>query len=272
LAIVVVCCTFCTHVIATNSDAKLNDIEKIEKKVDALKAERLNIENKQFFILNEKEIIFKKMDAIKNKLEHLEHNKASNVAYFKGLIEKKENNIELLKHRIASIKLEIDIDKINLKIDKANIELIKAEIKAGKTPKIPLDLAKSLIKRTMSWIKLNETTIKIKQAEIKENVANIKYFENILETGEKSREINKNTNHSYAYIQTTNIEIAELYDKRAMLILKLEQARKATAYAKIKEAQAGVEFCKLTHKVCKTFLKFNKSVDRNNFISFLNHN
>jgi hypothetical protein len=205
-----------------------------------------------------------------DKIKSLESNKkAWSVDYFKALIEKKENKIKELTLRIAKDNLLLDISKININIDKANIELTKAEIKAGKTPKIPLKLAKALIKRTKSLIKVDEATIKIKQAKIKEIEANIKYFENIIETGKKSREIKKNTNPLYSYFHNTNIEIAELMVKRAALILKLEQARRNTAYVRIKEAQTGAEFCKMAHKFCETLLKFNKVVDEKNLRPYL---
>jgi hypothetical protein len=46
--------------IATNSDAKLNDIEMLEQKINALKAEGANIENKRSSMINEGKIYMKK--------------------------------------------------------------------------------------------------------------------------------------------------------------------------------------------------------------------
>jgi hypothetical protein len=62
----VICCTF-TYGIATNSDAKLNDIEMIEKKINALKAERANSENKRLPIIEEVGIYIKKAAEFENK-------------------------------------------------------------------------------------------------------------------------------------------------------------------------------------------------------------
>jgi hypothetical protein len=273
LLALLMCCAFSMLGIATNSDAKLKRVEMLEQKINALKLERANIHRKFLPIQDEIEVVSKKKDAIRKKIINLKcNNEAWSVAYFKDLIEKKKNEIKELTLWTAKDNLLLDISKINLSIDKVNIELIKAEIKEGKTPKIPLDVAKALIKHTKSWIKVNEATIEIKQAKIKEKEANIKYFANIIETGDKSDEINKNTNHSYDYIYSTNIEIAELKVKRAGLILQREQARRDTIYARIKEARAGTEFCKIAHKFCKTLLKFNKVVDEKTFMSFLNHN
>ena len=268
LLAIVVCCSFCCQGIATNSDAKLNAIETIEKKINALKAERENFRSKFMAVVDERCILLKKKRAIKDKIKSLG---ICTVPHFKAQIEKRENDIKVLMLFVAEDKFRLDIDKINLSIDKAKVELIKAEIKAGKMPEVPLDVAKALVKRNRALVRVNEATIKIKQAEIKEAEANIKYFENILETGTKTDEIRKNTNDSYDYICATNIEIAELKVKRATLILKLEQARREIAQARIKEAQAGAEFSKIQHKLCKTFAKLNKVIDKKSFMSVFNH-
>jgi septal ring factor EnvC (AmiA/AmiB activator) len=269
---VAVCCAFSAHGIATNSAAELKRIETLKKEINALKVERENIYNKLPPIRDEMKAITEKMDAINAEIKNPSCNRGvCTIPNFKARIEKIENNIKVLMLFVAEDKFRLDIDKINLSIDKANIELIKVEIKAGKTPKIPLEIAKVLVRRNSALFRVNEATIKIKQAEIKEAKANIKYFENIVETGTKTDEIRRNTNDSYDYICATNIEIAELKVKRAALILKLEQARREIAQARIKEAQAGAEFSKIQHKLCKTFVKLNKVIDKKNFISFFNH-
>jgi hypothetical protein len=271
---VILCCAFSVYGIAVNSDAKLNTVETIRKRITALRAERADIEHKRSSLYDEQGVAKKKAAILKDKIMNLEsNNEAYTVSHFKARIEKMENNIKILTTFIAEKKLRLDINKINLNIDKANIELIKAEIKAGKTPKVPLDVARVLIERNKAWVKVNEATVKIKQMEIKEEEANIKYLENILETGKKGDEIRKNANDSYGYIFNTNIEIAELRVKRAMLILKLEQARRETTQARIKEAQAGAEFSKITHKFCKTFGKINKVkvIDKKNFMLLFDH-
>ncbi|MDR2251381.1 MAG: hypothetical protein LBD98_00890 [Endomicrobium sp.] len=65
---IVVCCAFTVYGIAMNSDAKLNDIEMIEKKINALKAERSNIKNKQSSMLelDEVRIYIEKKKGLKN--------------------------------------------------------------------------------------------------------------------------------------------------------------------------------------------------------------
>jgi hypothetical protein len=267
---VLTCCTLSVVGMSVNFDAKLN---AIERRINALKAERTSIEHKNSSICDELNVVKKKRAELRNKIKILESNNESyTISHFKTRIEKIENDIKLLTLFQSQSKLLLDIDKINLNIDMSNVELIKAEIKTGRTPRIPLNVAKCLTKRNKVLVKVNEATIKVRCAKIKEKVAKVKYLKNIIETGEKFDKISKGTNNSYDYICNTNIEICKLKVKRAMLILNLEQSRKKTVQARIKEAQTGAEFSKIQYKFCKTFFKFNKIVDEKNLMSFFYHN
>jgi chromosome segregation ATPase len=246
--------------IATNSDAKLKRIEMLEKKINALKAERTNIENKCSPILDEMEVLSKRKEALKDKIKKISHNPGvCTSSYFKALLEKAENNIKLLTLYGTYDKLSLDISKINLNIDKANIEIIKAEIKARKTPKTPLDVVKTLIKHTKCLVKYTEANIKAIEAEIKKKRMEINWLEICLEKAIKADEIRKNSNDSYR-----NTEIAELKVKEAMLKLKLEQARKETQQAWIKKEKISIE-------LCKTCLKVEKVIDKKNLKLYFNH-
>ena len=272
LLAIVVCCSFCCQGIATNSAAKLNAIETIEKKINALKAERENIEHKDSSLYDEQSVVKKKKEMLRDKITNLERNGVCGVLYYKTLLEKKENEVKESTLLAAGYKYLVEINKINLNIDKANIELIKAEIKAGETPKIPLDVAKALVNRTKSQIKVCETIVKTYHAKIKEKDAYSKFFESCIEIDEKADEIRKNTTSSDSYIYTTNIELAEIRAKKAMLRLKLKHAQAERKQVEIKEAQAKAEFSKIDTEFCKTFLKFNKVIDEKNSMSFFNHN
>jgi hypothetical protein len=252
---VILCCTFSIHVIATNSDAKLTAVEVAQEKINALKAERANIENKRSLIIEEVEIYIKKGKELENKT------KIPNT-----FSEKVENDIKGSKCVLASMKLELDINKINVNIDKANIELIKAEIKAGKTPKIPLELAKAVLKLTKSSSKIIEAGNKCLQVRIKENEAKIKYLEAFIKTQEERKK--SITKDSYL----KSIEVAELELVEMMSKLKFEKVREETARSRINEVEACVKyFCKPMAELRKTYLKFEKIVDEENFILFLKH-
>jgi peptidoglycan hydrolase CwlO-like protein len=252
---VAVCCAFSIHGIAVNSDVKLNDIERLEKEINALKAERANIRNKQSFIVGEIEIYTKKRKELENKTKIPD-----------TFSEKVENDIKGTKCVLASMKLELDINFINVKIDKANIELIKAEIKAGKTPKIPLKLAKAVLKLTKSSSKIIETGNKCFQVRIKENEAKIKY----LKTNIKTEEEREKSATKDSYIKS--IEVAELQLVEMMSMLKFEKVREEAARSRINEVEACVKyFCKPMTELRKTYLKFDKVVDEKNFMLFLRH-
>jgi hypothetical protein len=270
---VALCCAFSVHGIAANSAAILKRIEMLEKKINALKAERISIEDKRKLILSETSVGFKKIATLKDKIKSITSNPEFHaVSYHKAKLEKSENVVKILTAWVAADKFLPSIDKVNLNIGKANIELIKAEIKARKTPKVPLELAKALIKRSKAFAKLGMAAAKIKQAELKEEEAKIKYLESWVEINEKVEEIIKNTNSSNFYIYLTNIEIAELEAKQNTLTLKLEQARRETARVRINVLHAEAEFDKVQYKFCKTYLKFNKEVDEKNLKSFFGHN
>ncbi|MDR0399305.1 MAG: hypothetical protein LBH33_05915 [Endomicrobium sp.] len=253
---VAVCCVFSVHGIATNSDVKLNNIEMLEKKINALKAERANIENKRSPIIEEVEIYIKKAAEFENKTKIPD-----------TFSEKVENDIKGSKCVLASMKLELDINKVNVNIDKANIELIKAEIKAGKTPKIPLELAYAVLKFTKSSSKVIEAGNKCLQVRIKENEAKIKYLEATIKTQEERE---KSTAKDSSYIRS--IEVADLELIETMSRLKFEKVRGEAAQARINEVEACVKyFCKPMTELRKTYLKFEKVVDEKNFILFLKH-
>ncbi|GMO68341.1 MAG: hypothetical protein Nk1A_7070 [Endomicrobiia bacterium] len=271
LLAVVVCCAFSIHSMAINYNAKINDIEK---RINALKAERGKIENKNTSLYNEQlKPLKQKMATIDDKILSLEHNEGfCGLPCLKAKIEKKKTEIEQFTLLANVFENIVKIDKINFDIDKANIELIKAEIKAGKTPKIPLEIIEALIKCDKARVKVSEATIKIKQAKIKKMELKIKILKNIIETGEIVDEIRKNTNDSYDHIYATNIEVAKQKIKRAKLLLKLEQSRKGIAQARIKEAQTGNKLYKIDQKFCETALKFEKGVNKESFMSFFRHN
>jgi septal ring factor EnvC (AmiA/AmiB activator) len=251
----IVCCAFSVYAIATNSNAKLNNIEMIEKKINALKAERANIENKRSPIIKESEIYIKKMEEFKNKT------KIPNT-----FSEKVENDIRGLKCALASMKLELDINKIDVNIDKANIELIKAEIKAGKTSKIPLELANAVLKSTKSLSKVIEAENKCFQARIKENEAKIKYLEATIKTQEERKK------SATKDLLIKNIELAELGLVEMMLKLEFEKAQEEMARARTNDVEACVKhYYKPLTKLRKTYLKFDKAIDEKNFVSFLQH-
>jgi hypothetical protein len=270
---VAICCAFCAHGIATNSDTKLNNIERLEEKINALKAEREVIENKYRLPSDELMGALKKKVALRDKITNLEFNhKAYTDSYFKDLLEKSENDFKIATLHAAEYKFLLDINKINLSIDKANIELIKAEIKAGEKPRVPLDVAKALIESTKSSVKLSEVNVKAIEVKTKEKEANIRYFKNIVEGCEKENEIRKNTNDSLTHIYNINIELAELAVKEAMLKLKLKHMRRETVQAEIKKQQAVVEYLKTEHKLRNIYLKFNKVLDEKNLSKFRCHN
>jgi hypothetical protein len=255
ILVLVVCCAFCVYAIATNSDAKLNKIEKLEKEINVLKAERAKIRNEQSPILDETEIYMKTGKELENKTKIPD-----------TFSEKVENDIKGSKCVLASMKLELDINKINIKIDKANIELIKAEIKAGKTPKIPLELAKAVLKLTKSSSKIIETGNKCLQVRIKENEAKIKY----LKTNIKTEEEREKSAAKDSYIKS--IEVAELQLVEMMSKLKFEKVREEVARSRTNEVEACAKyFCKPMTELRKTYLKFDKVVDKKNFILFLKH-
>jgi hypothetical protein len=164
------------------------------------------------------------------------------------------------------MKLEIDINKINLNIDKANIELIKTEIKAGKTPKIPPELANAVLKLTKSSLKSIEAGDKCLQARIKENEAKIKY----LEAAVKTQEERKKSATTDSYIRS--IDLAELELIEIMLRLKFEKMRGEAVRSHIRDVEACAKYyCKPAAELRKTYLKFDKVIDKKNFILFLKH-
>jgi len=259
-----VCCTFSVHGIATNSNAKLNNIEMLEKKINALKAEHANIRNKQSSIVDETEIYIKKGKELENEAKIPEIPiKVLPSTFSKKVLAKTENDIKCLELVVASTKLELDINKNNVNIDKANIELIKAEIKAGKTPKIPLELAYAVLKFTKSSFKSLEAGHKHIQARLKENEVKIKYLEAFIKTQEERE---KSTTKDL-YIKS--IELAELELIEIMSRLKFEKAQGETAQARINDVEACAKyFCKPMAELRKTYLKFDKVVDEKNFVSF----
>lgn len=130
------CCAFFSQGISMNSDAKLNSIERLEKKINVLKAERENIKHKLSSIQDELSVVEKKKETFKGKIKkpNLYNPEVFACQYFKTMLEKIENDVKKLRLLVAQYKSLLDSDKIDLSIDKAKIELIKAEIKAGKTP------------------------------------------------------------------------------------------------------------------------------------------
>jgi hypothetical protein len=251
----IACCVFSAHGIAANSDAKLKRIERIEKKINALKAERTNIRKKQSPIMDEMGIYIKTAAEFENKTKI--------PATFS---EKAENDIKGSRCVLANMKLQLDISKIDLNIDKANIELIKAEIKAGKTPKIPLELAKAALKFTKSTPKAIEAGNKLLQARIKENETKIKYLEAAVKEQEETKKRDAKDSH------IRSIEVAEFQLAETMLKVKLLKAREETSRACTNETKACVKLlCKPLAELRKTYLKFDKAVDEKNFISFLRH-
>ncbi|MDR1244853.1 MAG: hypothetical protein LBJ98_02615 [Endomicrobium sp.] len=265
---VALCCAFSVYGLATNSDAKLKRIEMLEKKINALKAEREDIKPKYIAIIDEVCILFKKNAVLKDKIksQSCNHGVCSG-SCLKELLEKSENDHKISILEVTAAELELDGTKIELNINKAFIELIKAEIKAGKMPKAPIEIAKALVKRTQTWIGDCEAKVKVKQAKVKEKEANVKYLEICV----KNNEIKKYTKGTYSYIGTKNIEIAEMFAKESVLNLKLEQARSETVQAKIKEKQALLKSTQAGVKFCKTFLKFEKAVDKKNLELFFEH-
>ncbi|MDR2351141.1 MAG: hypothetical protein LBD56_00455 [Endomicrobium sp.] len=262
-----VCCAFSVYGIATNSDAKLNDIEMLEQKINALKAERANIKNKKSSMINEGKNLYEKRRELENETKIPEIPiKVLPSTFSKKVLAKTENDIKALKCVLASMKLELDINKINVNIDKANIELIKAEIKAGKTPKIPLELAKAVLKLTNSSFKSIEAGNKHLQARLKENEVKIKYLKACIKTQEEREK--STTNDLYIKM----IEFAELELIEIMSRLKFEKMRGETAQARINDVEACAKhLCKPMAELRKTYLKFDKVVDEKNFISFLKH-
>ncbi|MDR1104137.1 MAG: hypothetical protein LBK92_02105 [Endomicrobium sp.] len=144
---VAVCCVFCVHGIATNSDsdATLKRIEMLKKEINALKVERISIKNKILSTLDERIIAGEKKVTLKDKITNLQRNQVLGVPYYKALLEKSKNDLKISTLYATQDKFQLELNKINLNIDKANIELIKAEIKAGKEPNVPLELAKAII-------------------------------------------------------------------------------------------------------------------------------
>jgi peptidoglycan hydrolase CwlO-like protein len=90
-----VCYAFCVQGIATNSDAKLNDIEIAQGKINVLKAERGKIYNKLSPIRDEMGVIMEKKRTLKEKIISLERG-VLGIPYYKALIEKKENDVKNL--------------------------------------------------------------------------------------------------------------------------------------------------------------------------------
>jgi hypothetical protein len=246
------------HATAACQNANLKRCKALKEKINAIKLERKSIEDKLLPIRSKIKIAMENKIALKEKITKLERSEASGDSYFKALIKKKENGIEESRLFIAGHENLFDLDNINFNIDKARIKLIKAEIKAGKTPKIPLEVANAIIKHNKPRIKVDKAIVKVYQAKIKEKEAYVKYFKSYLEIGDKEKEIRKNTNDlgDYdlsGYIYNTNIEIAKMYNKQAILRLKLKQAQNERAKAEIKEAQAKVEFSKASYEFCQIF-------------------
>jgi hypothetical protein len=269
---ILVCCVFSVHVIATNSNAKLNDIEMIEQKINALKAERTNTENKlsSVFELDEVKTYIEKKKGLKNETKIPEiPTKAPQSTFLKKLLEEleeTEHDVKALKSATVVQKLESEINNINLNIDKANIKLIKAEIKAGKTPKIPLELANAVLKLTKSSLKSIEAGHKYAQAQLKEKEARIKY----LETNIKTQEEREKSTTNDLYIK--RLEFAELELIEIMSRLKFEKVRGETAQARINDVETYAKhYGKAYTELRKTYLKFDKVVDEKNFVSFLKH-
>ncbi|MDR2818150.1 MAG: hypothetical protein LBB37_01745 [Endomicrobium sp.] len=272
ISAVAVCCAFSVYGIVTNSDAKLNDIEMLEKKINALKAERTNTENKlsSVFELDEVKTYIEKKKGLKNETKIPEiPTKSPQSTFLKKLLEEleeTEHDVKALKSATVVQKLESEINNINLNIDKANIKLIKAEIKAGKTPKIPLELANAVLKLTKSSLKSIEAGHKYAQAQLKEKEARIKY----LETNIKTQEEREKSTINDLYIKS--IELADLELIEIMSRLEFEKARGETAQARINDVEACAKyFCKPMAELRKTYLKFEKVVDEKNFVSFLKH-
>jgi transcriptional antiterminator Rof (Rho-off) len=273
---VIMCFAFSVHATAACQNANFKRIEIFKKKINALKLERKSIEDKLLPIRNKIKIAMENKIALKEKITKLELSKTFGDSYFKALIKKKENGIEESRLLIAIHENLFDFDNINFNIDKTKIKLIKAEIKAGKTPKIPLEIAKSMVKYNNPQIKIDKTIVKTYQAKIKEKEAYVKYFKSYLEIGDKEKKIRKNTNDlgDYdlsGYIYNTNIEIAKMYNKQAILRLKLKQAQNERAKAEIKEAQAKAEFSKVSYEFCQIFLKFDKVINKKDFMSHYRH-
>ncbi|MDR1244815.1 MAG: hypothetical protein LBJ98_02425 [Endomicrobium sp.] len=267
-----VCFAFVSYAIVTKSDTKLNNIERLEKKINVLKAERKNIYSKLPPLRDEMRVAMEKRRTLKEKIISLERNKVLGVTYYKALIEKKENDVKNLTLFAAEYSIYPDLNKINLDIDKAKIELIKAEIKAGKMPEVPLDVAKAMIKYSKAVVKLNEARIKAIDAKIKEKEAYIEWIEFDVEMLKKVEETIKNTDDfaRSLYNTNTNIEFAELGYKQTKLELKLKQVRRKRVQLEIQQAQTHAESCKNEHKFYKTILKFEKVIDEKNLKKFLN--
>jgi hypothetical protein len=268
---VIMCFAFSVHATASSIDAKLKHVEALENKINAFKTERANIENKLSSIRDEMRAAMEKEKTLREKIINLEHNKTFDGFYYKALIEKKENDIEFLTSHAAKWKLSADFNKINLNINKAKIELIKVKIKVGKTPEIPLEAERAMVKHIKSGLKLNKAKIELIKVKIKEKEAYVKYLKSCLEISEKIDEISKNVSDSGSVFYTinTNLTFAKLGDKQAVLRLKLKQAQSKKAQTEIKEAKAKVKFSKTEHKLYKTHLKFK--INENDLKNFLYH-
>jgi hypothetical protein len=273
---VAVCCTFCTQGIATNSDAKFKRIEMLEKKINALKAERISIENKIWSSVDESILADKKKVALKDKITNLPPNQVFGVPYYKALLEKSKNDLKISTLYATQAKFRLELNKIEFNIDKSNIGLIKAELKVGKKPKIPLELAKAIVKYKYgkSGVNLSDKVSKTIEAKIKEKEACVKLVEDYIELAklrDKAKEISEKNNNSYSRLYNTNTELAEFRIKLGMSRLKLKQAESKRVQLEMKDDQAQVEFSKAMHKFHKIYLKFNKEVDEKNFDEFFYH-
>jgi hypothetical protein len=274
ILVVAVCCAFCAHGIATNSDAKLKRIETLEKEINVLKAERANIVHKYSSVISEVCILLKKKAALKDKVKSQSCNRCNygvcNGSCPKEILEKSENDLKISTLEGTAAELALDGTKINLNIDKARIELIKAEIKAGRAPEVPLEAVKAMIKYRKAQVKFNEARAKAREAKIKEKEAYIKYLEIDVEMGGEVEKIIKNTNDSdrIFYNINTHIEFAKLCDKLAKSELKFKQVKSKRLQAETRQAQAHIKFCKTEHKFYNTCLKFNKVIDEKNLMKF----
>ncbi|MDR1103735.1 MAG: hypothetical protein LBK92_00005, partial [Endomicrobium sp.] len=119
---------------------------------------------------------------------------------------------------------------------------------------------------TKSSLKSIEAGNKHTQARLKENEAKIKYLEAAIKTQEEREKSPTNDLH------IISIELAELELIEIMSRLKFEKVRGETVRAYIKDVEAYAKhYCKPAAELRKIYLKFDKVVDKKNFISFLKH-
>jgi hypothetical protein len=112
---VIMCFAFSLHATASSIDAKLKRCEILKEKINALKLERKNIEDKILVVKNEKDAALKKHKEIVNRFQNydfLSH------AYSKVQLEESENNFEISKLYAAIAKFRLGISKINLNLNK----------------------------------------------------------------------------------------------------------------------------------------------------------